>query len=194
MTPKVMMTARVTYTAVLVVMLRSIVSRNRCREIPCRAIEAMAGVRLISPFVGRILDWHKKASGRTDIPAVEDPGVLSVSRIYNYYKTYGYETEVMGASFRTAGEIKALSGCDLLTIGPKFLEELKADESELPRALSPELSAEQCSDPKHVLTESEFRFALNEDPMATELLAAGIRSFCADIIKLETSILERLES
>ena len=154
---------------------------------------ADAGVYLISPFVGRIRDWYMKSTGE-EYSAEEDPGVLSVRRIYAYYKKHGYDTLVMGASFRTAGEIKALSGCDLLTIGPKFLEELKDDEAELPRALSPELSAEQCSDPKHELTESEFRFALNEDPMATELLAAGIRSFCADIIKLEKTILERLES
>ena len=152
---------------------------------------ADAGVYLISPFVGRIRDWYMKSTGE-EYTAEEDPGVLSVRRIYAYYKKHGYDTLVMGASFRTAGEIKALSGCDLLTISPKFLEELKEDDAELPRALSPELSAEQCADPKHELTEAEFRFVLNEDPMATELLAAGIRSFCADIIKLETSILERL--
>ena len=123
--------------------------------------------------------------------AEEDPGVLSVRRIYSYYKKYGYDTVVMGASFRTAGEIKALAGCDLLTIGPKFLEELKSDDSDVPRILSQEYAEANCEDEKLNLNENDFRFMLNEDAMATEKLAEGIRGFCKDINKLEEEIVKR---
>ena len=142
---------------------------------------ADAGVFLISPFVGRILDWYKKATGE-DYTAESDPGVLSVQRIYRYYKQHGYNTVVMGASFRNTGEIEALAGCDRLTISPQLLEALEADEGELPRVLSPEAGG---SEAKQAFDESAFRWALNEDAMATEKLAEGIRTFAADQVKLE---------
>jgi transaldolase len=145
---------------------------------------AEAGVYLISPFVGRIRDWFMKSTGE-EYSAEEDPGVLSVRRIYSYYKKYSYKTVVMGASFRTAGEIKALAGCDLLTIGPKFLEELKMEEGDLPVVLSEEYAQKNCEDAKISLDENAFRFMLNEDAMATEKLSEGIRGFCKDINKLE---------
>lgn len=151
---------------------------------------AEAGVYLISPFVGRIRDWFMKSTGK-EYSAEEDPGVLSVHRIYSYYKKYDYNTVVMGASFRTAGEIKALAGCDLLTIGPKFLEELKSDTSDVPLILSEEYAQKNCEDEKLHLDENSFRFMLNEDAMATEKLAEGIRGFCKDINKLEESIIGR---
>lgn len=145
---------------------------------------AEAGVQLISPFVGRIYDWHKKDRGVDDIPVAEDPGVASVARIYNYYKRFGYETEVMGASFRKSGQIVELAGCDLLTISPKLLEELEASEGTLTRRLDP--GAARAMDLEKIeLDERTFRFMLNEDPMATEKLAEGIRLFTADLIKLE---------
>jgi transaldolase len=147
---------------------------------------AEAGVRLISPFVGRILDWHKAATGR-DYPAEEDPGVLSVRRIYQYYKKYGYPTEVMGASFRSKGEILALAGCDLLTISPALLAELQASDEPVPVRLSA-ADAAASDEPKISLDEKSFRFALNEDAMATEKTAQGIRNFAADIVKLETFV------
>lgn len=152
---------------------------------------AEAGVYLISPFVGRIMDWFKKTTGEI-YEAENDPGVLSVRRIYSYYKKYGYETVVMGASFRNTGEIKALAGCDLLTIGPKFLEELKEDSSDVPQILSKEYAEENCQDDKISLDESTFRWMLNEDAMATEKLAEGIRGFAKDINKLEAYIKEQL--
>jgi len=145
---------------------------------------AEAGVRLISPFVGRILDWHKAATGR-DFSAEEDPGVLSVRRIYNYYKKHGYSTEVMGASFRNKGEILALAGCDLLTISPALLGELQASGEPAPARLSAS-DAAASNEPKITLDEKSFRYALNEDAMATEKTAQGIRGFAADIVKLET--------
>jgi transaldolase len=151
---------------------------------------AEAGAYLISPFVGRIRDWFMKSTGE-EYGAEEDPGVLSVRRIYSYYKKHGYNTVVMGASFRTAGEIKALAGCDLLTIGPKFLEELKAEEGDLPVILSQEYAEANCKDEKISLDENTFRFMLNEDAMATEKLSEGIRGFCKDINKLEELILAR---
>ena len=151
---------------------------------------AEAGVYLISPFVGRIRDWFMKSTG-TEYSAEEDPGVLSVRRIYSYYKKYSYKTVVMGASFRTAGEIKALSGCDLLTIGPKFLEELKMEEGDLPVVLSEEYAQKNCQDTKISLDENAFRFMLNEDAMATEKLSEGIRGFCKDINKLEELVSKR---
>ncbi len=147
---------------------------------------AEAGVKLISPFVGRILDWHKKETGK-DYQGDEDPGVISVRSIYNYYKKFGYETEVMGASFRNKGEILALAGCDLLTISPGLLGELQAsDEPFAPRLTAEEAAA--CDHEKISLSESDFRFMLNEDPMATEKTAHGIRAFSADIVKLEKLI------
>nr|MCU0753333.1 transaldolase [Akkermansiaceae bacterium] len=138
---------------------------------------AEAGVRLISPFVGRILDWHKAATGR-DYPAEEDPGVLSVRRIYHYYKKHGHATEVMGASFRNKGEILALAGCDLLTISPALLAELQACDEPVPVRLSA-ADAAASDEPKISLDEKSFRFALNEDAMATEKTAQGIRNFAA---------------
>lgn len=147
---------------------------------------AEAGVQLISPFVGRILDWHKKAAGR-DFIGAEDPGVISVTRIYGYYKKHGYRTEIMGASFRNKGEILELAGCDLLTIAPALLAELAASSEPVVRKLTPELAA--ASDlPKISLDEKAFRFMLNEDAMATEKTAEGIRLFSADIVKLEQLI------
>jgi transaldolase len=151
---------------------------------------AEAGVRLISPFVGRILDWHKAATGR-DYPADEDPGVLSVRRIFNYYKKHGYGTEVMGASFRNKGEILALAGCDLLTISPNLLAELQGSDEPVPVRLSA-ADAAASNDPKIRLDEKSFRYALNEDAMATEKTAQGIRNFAADIVKLETLVREML--
>jgi transaldolase len=147
---------------------------------------AEAGVQLISPFVGRILDWHKAATGK-DFQGDEDPGVISVRSIYNYYKKFGYKTEVMGASFRNKGEILALAGCDLLTISPGLLAELQASDE----PITPRLTAEEAAASDHVkisLNQSAFRFMLNEDPMATEKTAHGIRAFSADIIKLEKLI------
>jgi transaldolase len=145
-----------------------------------------AGVRLISPFVGRILDWYKASTGK-DYQAEEDPGVLSVHRIYNYYKKYGYKTEVMGASFRNKGEILALAGCDLLTISPGLLAELQASTDPVPARLTP-ADAARSDEPKISLDEKAFRYALNEDAMATEKTAQGIRNFAADIVKLEALV------
>ena len=159
-----------------------------CQAVAC----AQAGVFLISPFVGRILDWYKAKEKRDGYPPDEDPGVKSVRRIYGYYKKYGYKTLVMGASFRNADEIKALAGCDLLTIGPNFLKELQEDSSPLPRILSPENAEQFCFDEKMDLDEKTFRWMLNEDAMATEKLAEGIRNFTADTLKLEQLVREKL--
>ncbi|NQZ58237.1 MAG: transaldolase [Lentisphaeraceae bacterium] len=148
---------------------------------------AQAGVYLISPFVGRIMDWYKKESG-LEYDGENDPGVLSVRRIYCYYKKYGYKTVVMGASFRNTGEIKALAGCDLLTIGPKFLEQLKEDDSEVLAILTESYAEQNCQDEKLDLDEATFRWIFNEDAMATEKLAEGIRDFTKDINKLEEYI------
>ena len=141
---------------------------------------AEAGVFLISPFVGRIYDWYKKHEGR-DYAGNEDPGVQSVSRIYDYYKAHGYQTVVMGASFRNVGQIEALAGCDRLTISPELLGQLAQDEGRLERQLSPGRDAEA----RLTLDEGRFRWGLNEDPMATEKLAEGIRQFARDQEKLE---------
>ncbi len=147
---------------------------------------AEAGARLISPFVGRIYDWFKKDTG-IDYRGAEDPGVLSVRKIYHYYKKFGYQTEVMGASFRNPGQITELAGCDLLTISPKLLEELQNTTGELERKLTPEAAA--ASDLEKIsLDEKAFRFLFNEDAMATEKTAEGIRNFSADIVKLETLV------
>lgn len=142
---------------------------------------ADAGVTLISPFVGRILDWHV-ADGLQVDTAEQDPGVLSVRRIYRWYKAHGYPTQVMGASFRNTGEILALAGCDLLTIAPKLLDELAADtDTQVKAMLQPQQSSD---DPRDVPDEARFRAEMNEDAMATEKLADGIRRFAADQAKL----------
>jgi len=151
---------------------------------------AEAGAQLISPFVGRILDWYKNAEGRDFAPA-EDPGVLSVRQIYAYYKKFGYTTEVMGASFRNVGEILELAGCDLLTISPDLLEELKNRGGTLERKLSPD-QAESQSLEKIDLNEEKFRWMLNEDQMATEKLSDGIRRFGADMNTVRDIIGKRL--
>lgn len=142
---------------------------------------ADAGAFLISPFVGRITDWYKKAEGVDGYEPNEDPGVLSVRRIYSYYKSNNIDTVVMGASFRSVGQIKALAGCDNLTIGPKFLDELENDNSTLERALSPETVEAM---PAVQMDEATFRWEMNEDQMASEKLAEGIRLFNADHQKL----------
>lgn len=151
---------------------------------------AKAGAFLISPFVGRILDWYKKSEGKDSYPPEQDPGVLSVRNIYYLFKDKAYQTVVMGASFRNAGEIEALAGCDRLTIGPNFLEELSADQGDLPRVLSPDFLQpyEDCD----FKDEADFRYQLNHNAMATEKLAEGIRSFVADQIKLENLLIQRM--
>ncbi|MCE5989722.1 MULTISPECIES: transaldolase [unclassified Pseudomonas] len=141
---------------------------------------ADAGVFLISPFVGRIYDWYKKSTGKEYVGA-EDPGVQSVTRIYNYYKANGYNTVVMGASFRNIGQIEQLAGCDRLTISPELLQQLSDDQGDLPQVLKPGNAGE----PKQQLNESQFRWAMNEDAMGTEKLAEGIRQFARDQEKLE---------
>jgi transaldolase len=146
---------------------------------------AEAGVTLISPFVGRIYDWYLKERKASDISLEEDPGVASVVRIYNYYKRHGYKTQVMGASFRKTGQILALAGCDLLTIAPDLLEKLSSSQGEVERKLSPE----KAPDMKQIhLDEKAFRWEHNQDAMATEKLAEGIRKFDADARKLEKVI------
>jgi len=148
---------------------------------------AEARVTLISPFVGRILDWYKADRGVEHIDAPEDPGVLSVTRIYQYYKCFGYSTEVMGASFRNAEEIVELAGCDLLTISPGLLEELAASQGDLSRKLDP-ATATALDIEKISLNEEQFRWMMNEDAMATEKLADGIRRFNADNVQLAKSL------
>lgn len=150
---------------------------------------AEAGVTLISPFVGRIFDWQKTKENRSEIPAEEDMGVLSVRQIYAYYKEHGYPTTVMGASFRNSGEIIALAGCDRLTISPSLLEELQGREDVLARRLQ---HAGTVRPRPALMTEAEFRWEMNQDAMATEKLAEGIRGFTADQIKLEKMLAERL--
>jgi len=144
---------------------------------------ADAGVTLISPFVGRIYDWHRKAQGVDDIAREDDPGVASVTRIYEYYKKFGYETQVMGASFRKTTQILDLAGCDLLTISPELLGQLEGTEGEVPRRLSV-ATAEASPVERQELDEERFRWLHNEDAMATEKLADGIRVFHADAEKL----------
>jgi transaldolase len=152
---------------------------------------AEAGVTLISPFVGRIYDWYKAAKKVDDIPLEEDPGVASVVRIYNYYKRHGYQTQVMGASFRKTGQILNLAGCDLLTIAPDLLEKLSASQAPVEKALSVE-KAKSMPIPKVSLDEKAFRWEHNEDAMATEKLAEGIRKFDADARKLEKVVASAL--
>jgi transaldolase len=149
---------------------------------------AEAKVFLISPFVGRILDWHKKSTGQ-DYTAETDPGVVSVQQIYNYYKANGIKTIVMGASFRNVGEIEALAGCDRLTISPALLDELDKDTGKLERKLTPETFK---SEPMQSLDEKQFRWMLNEDQMATEKLSDGIRLFAKDLGALRTMIKKEL--
>lgn len=151
---------------------------------------AEAGVQLISPFVGRILDWFKASTGKDYCPQ-EDPGVLSVTAIYQYYKKFGYRTEVMGASFRNKGEITELAGCDLLTISPNLLGELQASTEVLTKKLDAQ-AAEQLDLVKLSFDEKSFRFAFNQDAMATEKTAEGIRKFAADIDKLEAWVAAKL--
>ncbi len=154
---------------------------------------AEAGVQLISPFVGRILDWHKKATGVAAYAPAEDPGVKSVSRIYNYYKHFDYATEVMGASFRNRDEILELAGCDLLTISPALLEDLQGTAGDVGRKLSPANSRDGDLE-KVALNEVSFRWQHNEDAMATEKLSEGIRQFAADSLKLEKFLTEKLKA
>jgi transaldolase len=152
---------------------------------------ADAGVTLISPFVGRIYDWYKADAGVDDIAADEDPGVASVTRIFNYYKKHGYQTEVMGASFRKASQITGLCGCDLLTISPDLLTELSHSSEDVPLKLDASAAARMDIPAVH-MSESAFRWMLNEDAMATEKLAQGIRSFAADLDQLRTWLAEQL--
>uniref|UniRef100_UPI00398F60FB transaldolase n=1 Tax=Pristiophorus japonicus TaxID=55135 RepID=UPI00398F60FB len=154
---------------------------------------AEAGATLISPFVGRILDWHVANTDRKSFEPSDDPGVQSVMKIYNYYKKFGYKTIVMGASFRNTGEIKALAGCDYLTISPKLLEELSKDVEHLKPALSVK-GAQGLNLPKVEMNEQTFRWSHNEDQMAVEKLSEGIRKFAADAVKLENMLKERLFS
>jgi transaldolase len=159
-----------------------------CQAVAC----GQAQVQLISPFVGRIYDWYKKSAGAAWVEAdkalANDPGVQSVTAIYNFYKKHGIKTEVMGASFRNVGQITALAGCDLLTISPELLAQLAATETPLTRAISAE-SAQTLDIPAINYNEASFRLALNEDAMATEKLSEGIRAFCVDTVKLEKMIL-----
>ncbi|MDD1422328.1 transaldolase [Dolichospermum sp. ST_sed1] len=152
---------------------------------------AEAGITLISPFVGRILDWYKKDTGRDSYPAAEDPGVLSVTTIYNYYKKFGYKTEVMGASFRNIGEITELAGCDLLTISPGLLTELQNTVAELPRKLDPAKVAD-LSIAKISLDQATFDQMHNGDRMASDKLSEGIDGFTKALISLEKLLAERL--
>ena len=154
---------------------------------------AEVGCTLISPFVGRIMDWHKKAKGVAGFKAEEDPGVISVTAIYNYYKKYGYKTIVMGASFRNKEEILELAGCDRLTISPALLQELMDDSSSLQKKLDA-TKAFKMDIPKIDMTESTFRWMMNEDAMATEKLAEGIRGFAEDIVKLENIVKSKISA
>jgi transaldolase len=158
-----------------------------CQAVAC----GDAGVTLISPFVGRIYDWYKKAAGvkwdEAAMAGVNDPGVQSVTRIFNYYKKFGIDTEVMGASFRNIGQIRALAGCDLLTISPELLAELQKSEEPLQRVLDAQ-AARTCEEHGVMFNEATFRWHLNEDAMATEKLSEGIRAFAADAVKLDKMI------
>jgi transaldolase len=151
---------------------------------------AEAGVTLVSPFVGRILDWYKKDTGK-DYKGAEDPGVVSVTGVYNYYKKFGYKTQVMGASFRNIGEITELAGCDLLTISPKLLAELEATQADLPRKLDPE-AAQSLDIKKIVVDKAAFDRMHAADRMATDKLKEGIEGFSAALVNLETLLAKRL--
>lgn len=150
---------------------------------------AEAGAYLISPFVGRILDWFKKDTGRSEYPSDEDPGVVSVTSIYNYYKQQGFTTVVMGASFRNTGEILALAGCDRLTISPQLMDELANSDDVVVQKLKASAASAAAESP---LTQAEFRWLMNQDAMATEKLAEGIRNFAIDQVKLEKQLTELL--
>ena len=152
---------------------------------------AEAGATLISPFVGRIFDWHKKAQGVDGFPAPEDPGVLSVTKIYHYFKKFGYNTIIMGASFRNKGQITELAGCDRLTISPALLDELAGCTDKVEQKLDASKSVSQDVE-KIRLDEKKFRWMLNEDQMATEKLSDGIRVFSADIRKLEELVKKKM--
>ncbi len=152
---------------------------------------AMAGATLISPFVGRILDWYKRSEGKESYPPHEDPGVVSVTQIFNYYKKMGYKTQIMGASFRNADEVVELAGCDLLTIAPKLLDELQKAEGPVPRKLDAAAAAKMPIE-RIPLDEKQYRWMLNENAMATEKLAEGIRNFAKDLVKLEKLLQQRL--
>jgi transaldolase len=152
---------------------------------------AEAKVTLISPFVGRIFDWYKKAEARDSYPPAEDPGVVSVTNIYNYYKKMGIKTQIMGASFRNSGEILELAGCDLLTIAPKFLKELSEAEGDVPLKLDPVKAAALPID-KMTLDEKSFRWMLCQDAMGVEKLNEGIRNFAKDALKLEKLIASKM--
>jgi len=158
-------------------------------SLPQAIAAADAGAQLISPFVGRIYDWYKKATGK-EYAGADDPGVQSVATIYSYYKKFGYTTEVMGASFRNTSQIVSLAGCDLLTISPELLQKLSESDVPFERALSAE-QASHADIQKMTLDEKAFRFMLNEDAMATEKLAEGIRLFCLDAVKLEKLVSAR---
>ncbi|TMW63383.1 hypothetical protein Poli38472_002324 [Pythium oligandrum] len=155
---------------------------------------AEANATLISPFVGRILDWYKAKTGKAGYESHEDPGVLSVTKIYQYYKKYGHKTIVMGASFRNTGEITELAGCDRLTISPNLLDELSESTTPVIRKLDPESAAMNYVGDSVSFDEKSFRLSLNEDAMATEKLAEGIRGFSADIVKLEEILKAKLSN
>lgn len=159
---------------------------SKAQAIAC----AEANVQLISPFVGRIYDWYKNDTG-IDYTGAADPGVISVTDIYNYYKKFGYKTEVMGASFRNTSQITELAGCDLLTISPNLLEDLQNSDAEVTQKLNNQ-DAQASDQVKITLNEADFRFMYNEDAMATQKTAEGIRGFSADIVKLETLISSKL--
>lgn len=156
---------------------------NFAQAIAC----AEAGVTLISPFVGRILDWYRQKNGNKTYLPEEDPGVVSVTQIYNYYKYFDYKTQIMGASFRSIDEIHELAGCDLLTISPHLMQNMSESKERLERKLSPAL-AKQSKQERQPMDEAQFRWLLNEDAMATEKLAEGIRKFAADTRELENYV------
>lgn len=161
-------------------------------SLPQAIICAEAGAKLISPFVGRIYDWYKKETNK-DYQGDNDPGVQSVKQIYNYYKKFDYPTQVMGASFRNKGQILSLAGCDLLTISPELLEELKSSTEPVPQKLSPTIAKNENIN-KIQLDEKTFRYQFNDNPMAVDKLAEGIRKFAADTITLEKLIAEKLKA
>ena len=160
---------------------------NFCQAVAC----ANANVTLISPFVGRILDWHKAKTGKTDYSGKEDPGVISVTKIFNYFKEKGFSTEIMGASFRNIDEIKELAGCDLLTISPKLLNELDNESGELPKKLDKESLIQ--NSPEYLYDEKDFRLNMLEDQMASEKLSEGITGFSKAIEELEDLLIRRFE-
>jgi len=160
---------------------------NFCQAVAC----ANANVTLISPFVGRILDWHKAKTGKEDYSGKEDPGVISVTKIFNYFKEKGFLTEIMGASFRNVEEIKELAGCDLLTISPKLLNELDKEYGELPKKLDKQPLIK--NSPEYLYDEKDFRLNMLEDQMASEKLSEGITGFSKAIEELEDLLLRRFE-